>query len=302
MSSQAKSIIIFLLIMAMTFSALAGCTKKEPIQAGTISDFESQAHFQPGTSEDESMSGETSKVPVSGEFVVSDKKYNYNGANLELLHVENQTNRNYNVTIHGTYLDESGETIKEETQTFEAFPAGWSNYFIFYPYPRTTFEDFIYTIDMEECTGDSMAFDADGIPLASFIEFAYEKNLRWQRGLQPINDEHPDDAKEVRDLVFDAWMTNSHSNIHIMAECHVLIMDSEGEIFATDYDVVDYGEALGSIGFDGPPVGAVEDDIDNRKPTRRQDVGRDETVPSDFTAIIVVTRVYDWDRWVSSIF
>lgn len=97
--------------------------------AGTFSGFESQAHFQVSTPEDGSASDDTSQEPLTGEFVVSDNKYDYNGANLELLRVENQTNRRFNVTIHGKYLDANGDVLTEETQTYTCFPAGWSNYF-----------------------------------------------------------------------------------------------------------------------------------------------------------------------------
>lgn len=150
-----KLFALFLLI-SMILATLAGCTKEEEQNpAGIISDFESQTHFQVGTSEIESASGDTSNTSVSGEFVVSEKRYSYEGADLMVLYVENQTDRHYNITINGTYLDENGETLKMESQTFEGFAAGWKNNFFFVP--EIAFDRFTYTLQVEEYAGECLA-------------------------------------------------------------------------------------------------------------------------------------------------
>lgn len=92
---------------------------------------------------------------VSDGFVVSDKTYAYGENNLTVLHVENRTDKNYSVTIHGVYLDENGETLREETKTFAGFAAGWQNDFFFIP--EIAFDRFTYTLETTEYDGVCLA-------------------------------------------------------------------------------------------------------------------------------------------------
>lgn len=291
----------------MMLFVLTGCAKEGLTQAGTVSDFESQTHIQVSTSEDEFVSSDMSKAPVSGEFVVSEKKYDYKDGNIELLYIENQTDRHYDITIHGAYLDGNGETIKEETQTFAGFASGWSNNFIFYP--RMAFDSFTYTVETEESTEDSRAvdeygnqfkvFDNDGNPLVSYIEFSYENKLIWQRGLEPINDSHPDEAKEIRELMMPVKVMNSHQRTSIMCAFFILILNSDGEVFLTSHDYFD-GVIGGSSSYLSPPYGMGEE-TNEYIPIWVQDVGLDETIPSEFTAVFAMIRLFDWDSWANSI-
>ena len=296
-----KQLLALLLAATITLALLAGCSKKGvQTPVGTISDFESQAHVQVGTSEDASASGDTSREPPTGEFVVSDKKYDYKDANLVLLYVENQTNRHYNVTIKGKYLDENGETIQEETQTFEGFPSGWSNHFIFYP--KVAFDSFTYALETEEYTKEPegsyiVRSDDDGNLLTSYIDLTYEKKLFWQRGVAGGDEEGH--SIESRDLLFYATLANSHPSVTISAEFHVLVLDAQGEIYLTDYD---YAE-VGISGTATEPVGS-EDNGKHRTNIMlfRQEPKQDESIPENvqgvFTAIFAITNVIDYDKFI----
>ena len=160
-----KKILALALIIPLALSLLVGCSGNEGT-AGTISDFESRTHIGVSTPDE---SEDTSREPLTGDFVVSEKKYDYKDANIMLLYVENQTNRHYNVTIKGKYLDENGETIQEETQTFEGFASGWANHFVFYP--RKAFASFTYSVDTVEYVPEEHTCDENGTPYSSFIEF-----------------------------------------------------------------------------------------------------------------------------------
>ena len=292
---QQKRFFAFVLLLAMTLTVLSGCDKEEQTSAGTVSDFESQAHFQVGVSEGESSSGDTSNAPVSGEFVVSDKKYAYNDANLVLLNVENKTDRHYNVTIKGKYLDENGETIKEEEQTFEAFPAGWSNHFIFYP--KIAFDSFTYELETEESVPGTMYADESGTPYVSYIELSYEKKLYWQRGV--AGGDENGHSIEARNLLFDAEMKNNHPTVTIGADFHVLVLDTDGNIFITDYDYspVPYANS-------GAITGPVGSEDDGKSLTQicllQQEPGLDETIPENvqgvFTAIFAIKDALDFEK------
>lgn len=291
-----KKLLVLCILISMILATLAGCAKEEEQNpAGTISDFESQAHFQVGTSGDDSASGDTSHEPVAGEFVVSDKKYDYKDANLVLLYVENKTDRHYNVTIKGKYLDENGETLKEETQTFEAFPAGWSNHFMFYP--KIAFDSFTYELETEEYTNEPISSDESGTPYASYINISYEKNLTWQRGVSG-GDENGHSIRS-RELLFYALIENHHPSVSITAEFHVILLNAQGEIYISDYDYKEDGICGTFIG----PVGS-EDNGGRRTsiPLKEQELGGDETIPDNvqgvFTAIFAITDVSDYDRFM----
>lgn len=283
----------------MVLTMLSGCTKEEQNPAGTISDFESQAHIQVSAPEDESTAEEASKTPLTGEFVVSEKKYDYKDANLMLLYVENQTNRDFRVTINGKYLDEKGNVIEEETQTFDAFPAGWSNYFIFYP--RRAFESFTYELETESYDPTKVmqsyaderillaTADSDGVPLASHIELSYGK-LFWGRSLI-FSDEN---YEEARALYYYANMTNDHPTMTIAASYHVLILDANGEIALADYD---YYDSLGYSNSSGFAVGVPKGSEENIKhiPLKEQPRGGDESIPENFTVIMAIRQIYDYN-------
>lgn len=307
-----KKTLAILLLFTLLLALLAGCAKKEQIPVGTISDFESQAHISVDTSEEEFASGDTSKAPVSGDFVVSEKKYDYKDANIMLLYVENKTNRHFNVTIHGTYLDENGEVIKEEKQTYEGFPAGWSNHFIFYP--KTAFNSFTYTVDTEEYVPDELTCDESGTPYASFIDFTYEKRLYWSYGgfyVRPGDDPYAA-AETVRRLDFDYTLNNSHPTTMISAQFHLLLLDEDGNVYATDFDAYEMNYEMGLpvseeavIGTACGPLGSEDDGkITTSATVKTQKSSDGDTIPENvqgkFNVVFAVLTVDDlyvsWDR------
>lgn len=304
-----QKLLVLCIVLSAALAALSGCSKKEGT-AGTVSDFESQAHIQVGTSED--ASGE----PFSGEFVVSEKKYDYNGANLMLLYVENQTNHHYDITIHGTYLDENGEIIEEESQTFEGFASGWSNNFIFYP--RKAFDSFTYELETVESAGVTYlagypikTTDENGTPLVSYLtEFTYEKELKWMR--DSYIDSNPENTRNIRGLNFTGHVSCKPVNCDIKVGFQLLILDENGEIYITTYDWRDSEwniarDGVLSIGLpDESGYSAVieGDEIGSHAVVlKNQEIGEDETLPDTvqgkLTAIFAVTRVYDFDDWMN---
>lgn len=71
--------------------------------------------------------------PSMGQFIVKDKKYDYNGNDVAILEVENKSQQAYTITITGKFKDSSGKVLKMESKTFEGFPAGWKNNFVYQP-------------------------------------------------------------------------------------------------------------------------------------------------------------------------
>jgi len=98
---------------------------------------------------------EESKPQQAGQFVLKDKKYEYEGANVSILHVENKSKTNYTITITGTFKDESGNVLKKESKTFNGFPAEWSNYFLFQP--GIKYESVSWDIKGNKFSGETFA-------------------------------------------------------------------------------------------------------------------------------------------------
>ena len=108
---------------------------------------------------DSGIVGNTQEVVVSGE------KYTYNNEDILLLCVENQTNKNYDVTIIVHYFDAAGIEIKSQKQTFTGLASGYQNYFLFQP--NSTFDAYTHTMELEEI--DSEECYAEQIT-ATFVE------------------------------------------------------------------------------------------------------------------------------------
>lgn len=152
-----KKFLIAFLMLAMMTTSFAGCEET----SGNTSDlnhyseasYDNESHFIPEQSSpsSENSGNESQSDSPAGSFVVKDKKYDFRGNNLVLLSVENQTDKDYRVTITGSYLDAEGKVIKTETRSSDQFSAGYSGYFLFEP--NIAFDRFSYTFDTEETEG-----------------------------------------------------------------------------------------------------------------------------------------------------
>ena len=98
-------------------------------------------------------SGETSDPgeQQTGGFAVKSKTYAYQGNNVAILDVKNETNKNYSVTVKASYLDANGKVLKAETQEFEQFASGYQKYFLFRP--NIQFDKFTYELETKEFNG-----------------------------------------------------------------------------------------------------------------------------------------------------
>ena len=146
------------LLLAVVLTAFAGCSEEgesSDLNIYSEASYDNESKFVPN---EESKGGEVSEEALTGEFVVKDKKYTFEGNDLVIVSVENQTNKNYSVTVEGTYLDKDGNVLKTETQTFDQYSAGFSQYFLFEP--GIAFDKFTYTFEATESVGPFYAKDA----------------------------------------------------------------------------------------------------------------------------------------------
>ena len=153
-----KKVLSVVLLLAVVLTAFAGCNEEgesSDLNIYSEASYDNESKFIPG---EESKAGEVSDEEVlTGEFVVKDKKYTFEGNDLAIVSVENQTNKNYSVTVTGTYLDKDGNALKTESQTFDQYSAGYSGYFLFKP--DMQFDKFTYEFKPEETDGPFYAKD-----------------------------------------------------------------------------------------------------------------------------------------------
>ena len=78
--------------------------------------------------------------------------------------------------IHAKFLSADGTVLKTEAQSFEGFPAGWQNHFVFMPGMK--YDTMEYTLDIEQYTGEMYFTSTSGYVLGDIYEIGvplYEK-------------------------------------------------------------------------------------------------------------------------------
>ena len=148
-----KKTIAILIAVLMLAAVFAGC--KDDGNIYEESDYDNVSVYTPEVNESETE-GENS-VSLTGEIVVKDKIYVYGEKKAVIVTVENNTNKNYSVTICGSFLDGDGKVVSTEEQTFAEYSAGYSGYFLFTS--DIDFESFSCTIDTAETDGPFHAKD-----------------------------------------------------------------------------------------------------------------------------------------------
>ena len=97
-----KKFLVLFLIVATALTSLAGCSEEgesSDLNIYSEASYDNESKFVPdeefkeSTTSESVVSGEEN-VPLSGEFVVKDKKYTFEGNDLVIVSVENKTNKN----------------------------------------------------------------------------------------------------------------------------------------------------------------------------------------------------------------
>ncbi|MBQ7337834.1 MAG: hypothetical protein IJW40_05175 [Clostridia bacterium] len=171
-----KKAFTFTLAILLCLSVFAGCNTPQTPQTSddtntpeppedVIDDYDNENEIEIGGEQPEAGSEHTNTV---GKFVAKDKTYTYQGNNVTILTLENQSEANCTVTIHAKFLNAYGIVLKTETQSFEGFPAGWQNYFVFMP--EMKYDIMEYTLEIEEYTGEMYFTSTSGYVLDKIYE------------------------------------------------------------------------------------------------------------------------------------
>lgn len=153
--------LVIVLTLVLTLTAFAGCSEEaeesgiqlasDPIESyDTVSVFLPEDEESTEGASDSNEENEETQSEVAG-FVIKEKKFRYGEQDIVLLNIENKTGKDYTLTVNGTYFDESGNVLRNETQSFEDFVAGYQGYFVFHP--EMAFDTFSFTLSYNHFTG-----------------------------------------------------------------------------------------------------------------------------------------------------
>ena len=86
-----------------------------------------------------------------GEFIFKEKKYEFQGNNLVIADVKNETENNYTLVVHCSYFDEAGAQVFTESRTYEGWAAGYTQPILFLP--MMAFDSYEYSIEVQPYDG-----------------------------------------------------------------------------------------------------------------------------------------------------
>ena len=154
-------------------------------------------------------------IPTTGKLVIKEKKYDYNGANVMILNVENQSNKNLTLTITAKYLDGNGKTLKAENRKIEGFPANYRNYVIFNP--GIKFDKFTFEVKTSAFSGEA---------LMKYIVSTNNVEVKAQPSIMDSNE-----GKEPRaELMITYRIMNTYSDT-LTYYVNFVLFDKNGDIF-----------------------------------------------------------------------
>lgn len=181
-----------------------------------------------------------SEIPVDPtDFVSQASFHKYGKKNLVIVEVLNEGDVNSKVTVTGTYLDEDGNVIDTETQTFDGFSAGWKNSFVFNP--GYAFASFTYTVT---------AVETDFISTAEDVEVVWVNEASWNG---PYAEWASDDSLGIASAYHRSADSNGYDPV-VDLDYDVLVLDANGDVIG----FADIGHKRLSGGshysFNGAPV------------------------------------------------
>ncbi len=175
-------------------------------------------------------------IPTTGKLVIKEKKYDYNGANVMILNVENQSNKNLTLTITAKYQDASGKTLKTESRKIEGFPANYRNYVIFNP--GIKFDKFTFEVKTSSFSGEA---------LMKYINCSNNVEVKAQPSIIDVNLRKENPRAEL-EITYSIMHTYSDK---LCYKVNFVLFDKNGDIFWVDHGNSGFLKSKYPEGHDG---------------------------------------------------
>ena len=189
------------------------------------------------------------EIDTVGKFVAKDKTYAYQGNNVTILKLENQSEVNCTVTIHAKFLSADGTVLKTETQSFEGFPASWQNHFVFIP--QIQYDTMEYTLDVKQYTGEMYFTSTSGYVLGKIYELG-----------MPLRETMANGDYEKYNTICADFVSAGVPKTPYLKRLISVVFDNTGEIANIHTQRGPFYSAAGEGHFDGlvytPPVPTKE--------------------------------------------
>ena len=156
----------------------------------------------------------------SGEFVVTGEKYAYKNKDVLLLNVDNQTDKDYDVTAVVDYFDADGNKLRSQKKTFTGWASGYQNYFLFQP--NIEFYSYTYTVDLKECLSQCYAKDIT----ATFVGLSESLSVVDELALKKDFTEYAH--------IFARFKLESKNTDILKVSGQWIVFDKNGDIYSID--------------------------------------------------------------------
>ena len=242
-----KRIFTLLLALLLVASMMTACQNPPANSDGNNvpitppDNFENETNIpvdetDPGPNDTGDPSVPPQDTTVTEGFTAKEKKYAYQDGDVMVLDIQNETAKNYTITVTGTYYDENSNVIKSEAKTLECFAAGDQQYMLFEP--GCKFSSFTYSLSVQEYTGETTTAD-----LAT--------NAMLLREMKSIIDDlyNNGDHNKYPTLFLHTEFTNNSSQV-MQLRIRLVLLKDNGEIYSIYQPGVYYlkaGEAGGPM-------------------------------------------------------
>jgi len=157
---------------------------------------------------------ENPDVPTTGKLVIKEKKYDYNGANVMILNVENQTNKHLNVMIKAEFFDANGKMIMRQNRNVEGFPANYRNYVVLQP-----------GIKFDKCTYEVTTSSYSGTAYMQYLNSGSKVTIKPGPAIMEQYNQNPSAELQV------GFPIESSSQIDLFYSADFVLFDKYGEIY-----------------------------------------------------------------------
>ena len=153
-------------------------------------------------------------VPTTGKLVIKEKKYDYQGTNVMILNVENQTNKHLNVTIKADFFDANGKMIMRQNRNVEGFPANYRNYVVLQP-----------GIKFDKCTYEVTTSSYSGTAYMQYLNSGSKVTIKPGPAVMEQYNQKPSAELQV------GFPIESSSQINLFYSADFVLFDKYGEIY-----------------------------------------------------------------------
>ncbi len=163
-------------------------------------------------------------VPTTGQLVIKDKTYDYDGGNVTILNIENQTDKDLKITITAKFLDSNGKLLKKENRVLDGFPANYRNYVVWQPFGKMKYDKFTFEVKVERYKKE-----------AYMKYMSFSSNVKVTPGAQ-LADVMLGNDPILTTVITTYNMTNSHPSLDLFYNADCVVFDKYGEILWIEFN------------------------------------------------------------------